>query len=317
MAIFLNEQQVADLLDMPTTIVAVERAMRDHATGAAVDVPRQRTRIPGAVLHMLQGACPANGVIGFKAYTTTRSGARFWLHLFDAASGAALAVVEADHLGMMRTGATGGIAAKLLARPDARVAAVIGAGWQARGQIEGLCSTCKLDAVRVYSRRTERLAEFCRDMGSRVSCPVVPAISAADAVEGADIVVTVTNASDPVLQGAWLAPGAHVNAAGSNAFTRRELDAEVFARAGLVCVDSREVALRESGDLLPVLERGRISERRLVEIGELIAGLRPGRSSASQITVFESQGMAIQDLSVGAAVLQLATQRGVGTELPF
>lgn len=317
MAIFLTEQEVGRLLDMRTAIDAVERIMPAHAAGTAIDVPRQRTRVFGAMMHMLQGAIPGEDLLGYKTYTTTREGARFWLHLFDAKSGRALAIIEADLLGMMRTGATGAVAARELARKDARVAAIIGAGWQARGQLEALCITHRLDELRVHARNPDRLHEFCREMGERVASPVRAIGSAREAVDGADIVVTVTTSREPVLEGAWLAPGVHINAAGSNALTRRELDAGVFKRADLVCVDSREVALREAGDLLPLLESGRLGERALVELGEILAGFRAGRSAADQITVFESQGMAVQDLAVGAEVLRRAQREGVGTELPF
>lgn len=317
MTIYLDEARVRELLDMPTAIHAVERVLRAHALAEAVDVPRQRTRIAGAMLHMLQGAVPADHVLGFKTYTTTREGARFWVHLFDSASGRPLAVIEADYLGMMRTGAAAAIAARELAAKRAPVAAVIGAGWQARSQIAGLCAVRPIEEVRVFARRRPALEAFCSEMRELVSCRIEPAASAEQAVAGAAIVATITNATDPVLRGEWLAEGCHVNAAGSNALTRRELDAEVFRRAALVCVDSREVALRESGDLLPVLERGRINERSMVELGEILAGQRAGRQGEHDITVFESQGMAVQDLAVAAEVLRRAGERSVGEALPW
>ena len=317
MAIYLDENDVKSLLSMPLALEAVEDAHRAHALGRAVDVPRQRTRLPGSMLHILQGALPERGVIGYKAYTTSRAGMRFQVHLFDAQDGRPLAVIAADYLGMVRTGAAGGIAAKWLAREDASVLGVIGAGWQARSQIEAVCAVRPIRLVKVYARRREKLEAFCGEMAARLSCEVRPVGSAAEAAAGSDIVTTITTSATPVLEGDWLDPGVHVNAAGSNALIRRELDEAAVRKADLVCVDSRAVAIRECGDLLPLIEKGRIHEGQLVEIGEVVAGLRPGRTDAGQVTLFESHGMAIQDLAVGQRLFAMATERGVGTRLPW
>jgi ornithine cyclodeaminase len=136
-------------------------------------------------------------------------------------------------------------------------------------------------------------------------------------VEGSDVVVTITSAANPLFDGDWLSPGIHVTAAGSNALIRREIDETTVRRAAVVCVDSRATALRECGDLLPPLEKGRLNESQLLELGEIIAGLRPGRGGASQITLFESHGMAIQDLALARRVLDAARAHGLGTELPW
>lgn len=319
MALYLRENEVQELLTMALAVDAVESAHRYHAQGTAQDIPRQRTRTAKSALHILQGAVAAEAVMGYKAYSTSREANRFLVHLFDADNGRPLAVMEADYLGMMRTGAAGGVAARWLAREDARVAGVFGAGWQARGQIEALCAVRKLDRIKVFARTADKLSRFCDDMARRTGCQVVPARDARDAVVGSDIVVTITTASQPLFDGAWLEPGCHVNAAGSNALIRRELDETALRRAALVCVDSRAVALRECGDLLPLLEKGRLTEGALVELGEIVAGFRPGRASAEQITLFESQGMAVQDIVLASRLLALARQRGpgFGVELPY
>ncbi len=317
MTLYLSEDEVRSLIDMPLALAAVEEAHRLHARGEAVDSPRQRTRVPGAMLHVLQGGIPALGVMGCKMYTSTRAGARFWVHLFDAANGDPLAVLAADTLGMMRTGAVGGVAAKVLSRPDARVAGVFGAGWQAQSQIEALCAVRPIEEVRVYARRREPLERFCADMAARTGRRVVPAESPQATVAGADVVVTITTASEPLFDGRWLEDGCHVTAAGANALIRREVDETTLRRAAVICVDSRAVALREAGDLLPALEKGRLAEGRLVELGEVIDGQRPGRPDAAAITLFESQGMAIQDLALAARVLERARAQGLGTVLPY
>ena len=304
MALHLAEADVRQLLTMDLALEAVETAHRAHALGRAIDIPRQRTRVPTASLHILQGALLDEGVMGYKAYTVSREGVRFLVHLFDAASGALQAVIEANTLGMMRTGAAGGIAARYLSRPEAGIVGLIGSGWQAQSQLEALCAVRPIRQVKLFSRNREKCRLASADFSRRFGVEVVPVESAEVAVRDSDIVVTITSSATPVVQGDWLAPGTHINAAGSNALIRRELDEKAVGRADLVCVDSRATALREAGDLLPALEKGRLHEGQLVELGEIVAGIRPGRGDPQAISLFESQGMAIQDLAVAKCLLK-------------
>jgi len=317
MSLFLNEEDVEKLLTMPLALEAVEAAHRALSSGQAFDVPRQRTRLPQTTLHILQGALPQLDAIGYKAYTSNRAGVRFLVHLYGAASGSLRAVLEADRLGMMRTGAASGVATRWLARPDARVAGVFGAGWQAEGHIEALAAVRPLQRVKVYARRADRLAVFCRKMSERLGIAVVPATSPEDAVRDSDIVSTVSTAATPLFAAEWLSPGTHINAAGSNSLIRRELGEDVLRRCSPMVVDSVATALCEAGDLLPLLEKGRLHAGELVELGDVIVGRRVGRSTADEITLFESQGMAVQDLAVAVRLEELARQRGLGVELPY
>ena len=317
MALFLTENDVKQVLTATMALEAVESAHRDLAAGLAQDTPRARTRLPQTVLHILQGALPAQGVIGYKAYTTNRSGNRFLVHMFDAASGRLRAVIEADYMGMIRTGAVSGLATRCLARPAAKVAGVFGAGWQAEGHVLAICAALPLEKVKVFSRNAERLQAFCRRLSEMTGVAVVPAASAEDAVRGSALVGTVTTASQPLFDAEWLEPGTHINAAGSNALIRQELSEATLRRCELIAVDAVPTALAEAGDLLPLLEKGRLHARQLVELGDILAGMHPGRTSADQITVFESQGMAIQDLAVGLRVVAAARECGLGVELPL
>jgi len=295
----------------------VESAHRDLSLGQALDTPRARSRLPQTVLHILQGALPAQGVLGYKAYTSNRSGNRFLVHLFDAATGQLRAVIEADYLGMIRTGATSGLAARWLARPDSTVAGVFGAGWQAEGHVRAICATLPLERVKVFSRKADKLQAFCERLSLATGVAVMPAASAEETVRGSDLLGTVTTAAQPLFDAAWLEAGTHINAAGSNALIRQELSEAALKRCGLITVDSVPTALAESGDLLPLLEKGRLQPRQLVELGEVITGRHPGRTDNEQITVFESQGMAIQDLAVALRVLAAAEAQGLGTPIPM
>ena len=315
MALILRESHVEQLLTMPRTLELIERVHREYSTGNAIDVPRERTRLPKAALHILQGAVPSAGVFGYKAYTSSREGVRFLVYAFSAENGRLDAIVEANYLGMMRTGAAGGVAAKWLARDDAKVVGLFGSGWQAQGQLEALAHVRKLERVKVFSRTAEKVAKFCDRMKKKLSLDVVPAASANDCVIGSDIVVTITTSATPVFDGEALAPGTHVNAAGSNSLLRQEIDETTVRKANPVVVDSRPSAMKEAGDLLPALEKGRLHMGALVELGEVIAGTRPGRTSREQVTLFESQGMAMQDLIIAADIVRSAREKGLGEEL--
>ena len=317
MAIFLTENDVKKLLTVTIALEAVESAHRDLALGLAQDLPRARTRLPQTALHILQGALPAQGVIGYKAYTTNRSGNRFLVHLFDSASGVLQAIIEADYLGMVRTGAASGVAAKYLARPDCKVAGVFGTGWQAEGHIRAICAALPLQKIKVCGRQPDKLTEFCKRMEAQTGVEIVATASPEATVRGSDLIGTITSATKPLFDADWLEPGMHINAAGSNALIRQELSEAVVRRCELVAVDAVPTALAESGDLLPLLEKGRLQARQLVELGEVIIGRRPGRQSANEITLFESQGLAIQDLALGIRLLAAAREQGLGVRLPM
>lgn len=315
MALLLKEKDVQLLLTMPLALDLVERVHREYSAGNAIDVPRERTRLPKAALHILQGAVPSAGVFGYKAYTSSREGIRFIVYAFSAERGNLDAIVEANLLGMIRTGAAGGVAAKYLARPEAKVAGVFGSGWQAQGQIEALAAVRSLERVKVYSRKAEKLAAFCTRMQGRLGLEVVPAATPEETVRGSDIVVTITTSATPVFDGEWVAPGTHINAAGSNSLLRQEIDETTVRKCSPIVVDSRPTAIKEAGDLLPALEKGRLHAGSLVEIGEVINGTRAGRTLPEQVSLFESQGMAIQDLIIAAELARMARAQGLGVEV--
>lgn len=317
MPLFLSEDDVSRVATMTLALETVEMSLREHALGGAVNIPRERTRIQKGALHLLQGAVDCLDIIGFKAYTSTREGNRFLIHLYNANSGRLEAIIEANFLGMLRTGAASGIASRYLSRSEAGVAGMFGAGWQARGQLGALCLVRPIQRAKVFARDRQRLEEFCREQSRQLNIEVIPAASAEEVVRGSDIITTVTTSATPLFDSAWLEPGCHINAVGSNALIRTEIDEKTIRRCDPVVVDARDVAARECGDLLPLLEKGRIRWTQIPELGEIIIGRVPGRTSPAQITLFESHGMAIQDLALAAHVLQRAKEQGLGIELPF
>lgn len=312
MALYLTEADVGQLLPMSTAIERVEQAFRELGRGEATNEPRRRARVRGGMLHVMFAAEPEAGVLGLKAYTTFGGGARMHVLLYSAVDGSLLALIEAGRLGQVRTGAATGVATKYLARADAAVGAVIGTGYQAETQLEAMCAVRSFSEVRCFGRDPERRQRFVESMGQRVGTRVVPAASVEEAVRGADVVTTMTSAVRPVLDGSWLAPGAHVNATGSNSLLKSEIDEEVVERAGLVVVDSRAAAALEGGDLLGPLQKGRLLPEALVELGEVVGGRCRGRESPDQITLFKSHGLAIEDVAVAAHVYRAAVAAGRG-----
>jgi alanine dehydrogenase len=315
MALFLNEQQVTDVLTMEMAIAAVEEALRHQGIGSAINNPRTRVRLPTGQLHLMSAGLPTHGVIGYKAYTAFRGKTRFHVMLYSADTGELLAMVQADRLGQLRTGAASGVATTYMARADAHHVGIFGTGWQARAQLEAVCAVRSIQSIKAFGRDATRRQTFCTEMSQQLSLPVEAATIPETVVRGMDVVITSTNARDPLFDGNWLEPGTHVNAIGSNALVRREIDDTTVRRSALIVVDSKEQARLECGDLLGPLERGLIHWEQVRELGDVVAGFMPGRSQPSDITLFESHGLALWDLAVGIAVYNVAKTKGVGCEL--
>jgi len=317
MALFLREDDVKQVLTMPLALDRVAAAFRYLGTGEAIDLPRERIRLPYVSQQLMQAAVPVLNLIGYKHYTNSRETTRFLIYLYDAQRGHLDAVIEGNYLGMMRTGAASGVATRHLAKPDAGVVGVFGTGWQAVGQLRAISLVRTLRQVKVFGRNPDRLTKFCERMRTELNVPVEAMATPEETVRGSDIVVTITSSATPLFGGDCVEPGTHINAAGANSLARRELDEATIGKASVIVVDTVPTALREAGDLLPALEKGRLHARQLVELGDIVAGHAVGRSTPNQITIFESQGLAIQDLVVGSALVELARARGLGIELPL
>lgn len=315
---YLKEKDVEQLLPMANAVELVEESLKARAEGRASDVPRVRARMPAGTLHMMEATAGDLNLIGYKAYfSATGKGTRFFVHLFDTESGKPTAIIEASHLGMVRTGAASGVATRHMAREDSSIVASLGAGKQAIGQLEAVCAVRRVSEVRVWSRNPERAKKFCAALEKKLGFTMKVIESAEEAVRGADIINVITKASTPVLLGAWLSPGQHINAAGSNSLARRELDEAAVRRSTRIAVDSRNTARNECGDLLPLAETGMIEWDSIPELGEIITGRVPGRRSKDDITLYESHGMAVQDLYTGKFVLDAALKQNVGIDLPI
>lgn len=302
---------------MTDALRLVEDVLGQQGDGAAENRPRTRIPYPGGMFHYMAAAVPSQHAVGLKAYASSSLGAQFVVLLFDTESNALLSVLEADWLGRIRTGAASGVAAKVLAADSAALAGVIGAGGQAETQIEALATALPLKRIKVFSRAAERREGLVKRLQSRVDVDLVPVASAEEAVRESDIVTTITSAAEPVFDGEWLKEGAHVNAAGGNRPNRRELDNATMSRADFIAVDSLEQAKVECGDLIiPAREQPAIWSR-VIELGSVLAGKNKGRTSPTQVTVFESQGVGLEDVAVARYVYDRARDEGVGQSVRF
>ncbi|MFQ5694020.1 MAG: ornithine cyclodeaminase family protein [Nitrospinota bacterium] len=319
MALYLTEADVERLLDMPTALEAVEEGFRLLGEEKAQNQPRRRVRGGESILHFMAAGAPdlgsaGRGATAVKVYTTSKKGVRFTVLLYDD-DGTPIAVIQANRLGQIRTGAASGVATRHLSREDSREVAIIGTGWQARSQLQAVVAVRPVERVRAYGRDEDRRRAFCREMESALGVSVEPSASAEECVKGADILITATKSKDPVLLGEWLRPGMHVNAVGSNWHNRRELDTEAVLACHRVTVDTLEVVQLEAGDLILPVSEGVFSWDKVEELGEIVADKRPGRESEDQITLFCSQGLALEDVAVSRRIYDRAREEGVGSEI--
>jgi alanine dehydrogenase len=307
--LYLREADVEQLLTPADAVEAVEDCFRRLATGSVENRPRFRLGLESGQLNVMAAADLELGVAGLKTYTGSQDGARFVVVLFAAGAPEVLALLEADRLGQLRTGAASAVAARHLARPGASSLGLIGTGWQAESQVACIRAALPgLERVVAYSRNEERLADFCARFDAE------PGEYNRDAAEQ-DVVVTATTSRDPVLRGEWLRPGALVCAVGANRPEARELDNAVLARATFVCCDSREQARIEAADLFEPVDQGTLDWLEVHELGEVVSGETRGRADDEDVVLFKSLGIAAEDLAVAKLVYDRAREGGLGAEV--
>ncbi len=311
--LLLNEDEVRRVLTMDMALEAVEQGLRKMALDEAQNIPRARAQTDHAMLHVMGAAVKSLGVMGAKVYATSRkNAAQFLVSLFDGRTGQLLALLQADYLGQMRTGAASGLATQALAQPEAGEVGIFGSGNQARTQLLAIAKVRKLRHVSVYSPNEERRKAFAVEMSERCQVEVVPVGRPEQAAEGKDIIVTATNSREPVLHGQWIAQGAHVNAIGSNFLGKAELDVAAIRRCADVVVDSKDQARLEAGDFQQAFEDGSLHWADVRELGQVIVGRYPVRKHAQDVTLFKSLGIAIEDVALAARVYARAQAEGIG-----
>ena len=287
--IYLTEADVGRLVTVKDAIAALEELFARWGQPSTANLPRQRAPLAGAAFNLMGAAYGAKGVHGLKAYTGVKGG-QFHTLLYSSLDGRLMAMIEADLFGQMRTGAASGIATRLLANAGARTLGVIGAGKQSRTQIAAVCAVRPITRVNVFSRTAQQRETFARSMEKELGVEVLPARSAEACVAEADVVVTITNSAEPVCRAEWLAAGAHVNVAGANA---------------------------KAGEFRELVAAGKLAWSAIRELGELVTGKASGRSSPSDLTLFKSLGIALEDVAFAELVYQRTLAARAGRPIPI
>ncbi len=315
MVLFLGEEDVRQILTMSDAVKVLEETFRQQGLGNIINQPRQRIRTDVSMLHYLAGALPHLGVMGYKAYTTSRTGVKFRVFLHDLETGELLSIMDGNYMGMMRTGAVSGVATKYMAREDMGRVGIYGAGWQARGQLLAAAAVRNVKKISVYSRNAAGREAFSKEMEKLLRITVTPVGTPEEAMRDADCVITSTTAFEPVFKGDWLRKGVHINAIGGNFLFKREIDEKTVRSADIIVVESLEQSRMEAGEFLPLIEKGTLRWSQLTELGDVVAGKVKGRATAEDITLFKSLGIAVEDIAVAAHVYKVAKGAGIGTKL--
>jgi ornithine cyclodeaminase/alanine dehydrogenase-like protein (mu-crystallin family) len=309
MAIYLSDEDVQQLLTVPECIDVLDDLFRQEAEGKVQNISRVRARHGNASTTLMGGS-----VLGSEAYGIRHSSLTL---LYNTESGRLDAALQPSALAWIRTGAASGLATKYMARPESSVVGIIGSGRQAVTQLQAVCAVRPIERVKAYSRSAENRERFAAEMQASLGIEVTPVESSQECVQGSDILITITNAREPVFDGNLLEPGMHINAAGANNDTRQELDATTIRRADVIAVDNLEQARLECGELIAAAAGGTFQWERAIPFHAVVSGKVSGRPDGRSVTLFESMGIGIEDIAASAYVLRKAREQGLGQELPF
>ena len=312
--LFITEEQVKSLFTMDIAVDALEQAFVARSQGEAHNESRRRLPTSSGAYNVMFATWPGHQIAGLKSYPGGRGGINFHVLLYDTSTNSLMAVIEANRMGQIRTGAASGVATKYMARENAETVGIIGSGYQAETQLAAIANVRNIRSAKVYSRSEENRNRYSERMSDALGIDVTPVGSGEEAAD-ADIIATITNSQEPVLLGEWLKPGTHINAAGNNSWLKREIDTRAIAMSDIVAVDDVEQAKIECGELMRAAEVGRFSWDLAIPIHDIVGGKSSGRDNDDQITLFESQGLALEDIASCERIVQLAHEQDVGLPL--
>ena len=313
--LYITEAEVARLVTVKDAIAALEEMFATWESATTHNLPRQRARLAGGAMNLMGASYGAKSVHGLKVYAAGKGMTFGHALVYSSTDGTLKAIIECDLLGQIRTGAASGLATKLLANPDAQTLGVIGTGRQSRSQVRAVCAVRPIKRVSVFARTQEQREAYAREMEKELGIEVRPAPSAEACVGEADVVVTITKSAEPVFKGSALAKGAHVNVAGANSGDRREVDAETVLRATVRVTDHIEQAKVEAGELRDLVVAGKLAWSDIHELGDVVCGKAKGRTSPSDLTLFKSLGIALEDMAFGEMIYQKALAQGMGRRI--
>ncbi|MGH7771060.1 MAG: ornithine cyclodeaminase family protein [Candidatus Binatia bacterium] len=314
MALLLNHEEVCASVTMLDAIEAMEIAFREQGEGAVTQPPRLNTKAGKGWLRIGPAVMERSGWMGFKAMNLAPGhGVRYQAHLYHVANGELAAIMDAQHLTTLRTGATSAVATRRLAPPEPTTVGVLGSSVEARAQLEAMHALGLVRSARVYSPTPANRQRFASDFGKAWGIEVMAVSHSREAVDGCGIIVAAVKSAETALLGEWLAPGTHVNSVGTARPDQREIDPNTFQRSDVVVVDTREGVFGEAGDAIAAKEV--ISPDNVYELSDLVTGRAPSRTRPDQITLFKSVGTALQDIAVAARIYERAREKGLGTEI--
>ena len=312
--LYITESEVESLFTMEVAVEAVEQAFIARAKGEAHNESRRRLPTSSGAYNVMFATWPGHNTAGLKSYAGGAGGINFHVLLYDTSVNSLMAIIEANRMGQIRTGAASGVATKYMACADAETVGIIGSGYQAETQLAAIAHVRNISNAKVFSRSEDNRNRYAERMSDALGIEVM-AVSSGEEAADADIVATITNSQQPVLFGEWLRPGTHINAAGNNSWLKREIDTRAVTACDIVAVDDVEQAKFECGELMRAAEVGRFSWELAVPIHDIVGGRISGRDDDDQITLFESQGLALEDIAAAERIVQLARENGVGLPL--
>ena len=311
---FLTEDNVNQLLNMDDALSSLEEAFSASSQGKIINLPRKRIDIEGSNFNFMAASWVEKGIIGYKSYVAGSKGLSFHVLIYSLDDNQLLAIIEANRLGQLRTGAASGIATKFLCHKDSIDLGVFGSGFQAETQIEAISRVRKIDSCMVYSRNSDRRQKFCKKMSEKLGVPVNPTDDPELCATDKDVIVTVTSSSGPVLKGQWISSGTHINAAGSNNAKRAEIDIEAVEKCDLIVVDDVDQAKTECGDLIQCQRvKSTFDWDNVYALDDVVSGKK--NTSEDDISLFESQGVALEDIAVAYRLLQKSNKENQGINL--
>lgn len=319
MTIYLSNDDVRGLLSYKDCVQVIDDLFCHEAAGDAENHPTTSLSLPAGFHRTKVGGAYGFGAYGLKTYGRVPGpvGVRYLVLLYNTADGSLDAIMDAKDLGEIRTSAVSAVGANHMARQGVENVGIIGTGREARGQIAAIKSVRPIKRIKCWSRAAENRAAFAKDIEARDGIEVIPCETAEAAVEGAELIITVSGADDPVLFGEWLQPGQHICAIGATSLYRRELDLEAVKRADLIAVENMDQAMAECGELIYAAHNRGLKWKTVRELHEIVSGKAPGRPSDDAITLVDTIGVGAEDVAVAAFVLQKAREQNIGVELPL
>ena len=317
MALFLRDEEVSRAVSMDDMLSAIESMQGHFGRGEAMVLPRKKIIASGGVLAVMGGGLFYDGVLGVKTYTVVRGTYSFQVSLYDAETGRLMCYTQANRLGQLRTGATTALAVKYLSNSDAATVGIIGTGYQAPTQLEAISKIRNIKSVKAFSRTAENRDAFAKTMTDSLGLAVSSASGAQEVVEGSDVVICIAAATEPVVNGEWLASGVTLIGAGPTTWRIREVDDAAIVRADKIFVDSVEQARDEAGDMASAVDRGLLQWSQLLELRHAVAGTVSGRDNHNQIVFAKMMGTGVADVAAAKLAYDKATEMGLGTEMEW